>query len=88
MNGNVMGWWQVWPFPALHVPDYEILYYIRAILLTSEFMIVSVSLPGLTQTEGKAVLGFQKCPVLCQQFQKHFTQLMELTWPLSICMTG
>lgn len=41
MNGDVMGWWQVWPFPASHVPDYEILSYIRATLLTSEFMIVS-----------------------------------------------
>lgn len=39
MDGNVMGWRQVWPFPALHVPDYEILYYIRATLLTSEFRI-------------------------------------------------
>lgn len=88
MDGNVMGWRPVWPFPALHVLDYEILYYIRATLLTSEFMIVSVTLHGLTQTEGKAVLGFQKCPVLCQQLQNHFTPLIELTWPLSTCMTG
>ena len=75
-DGNVMRWWQVQPFSALHVPDREMLYYICAILPTSKFMIASVTLHGLTQTEGNAVLGLQKRPVLCQQFQKHFAQLI------------